>query len=383
MANDLQSFPCVLMRGGTSKGPFFLKSDLPDSLAERDRVLVSVMGSGHPLQIDGIGGGDPLSSKVAIISRSESPLADIDYLFAQVNVKLKLVDTTPNCGNMLSAVAPFAIEAGLVTAGDPVTTVRINNVNTNKIIEATVQTPGKIVQYLGDAAIDGVPGRAAPIALSFVDAAGAVTGELLPTGQASEIIDGVRVTCIDCAMPMVLVSAEDLGITGGESARELDANVELVARLQRIRIEGGRRMGIENPEDKVIPKPVIISRPSSGGTLRVRYFLPLQCHSALSSTGSVGLATACVTPGTIAADMVGAIDLPAIVKLEHPSGQLGVSLDQISANAPIRAGIMRTARRLFEGRVYASLSAAEEDQHETEKGTLNAAAINKAVGGKR
>ena len=182
-------------------------------------------------------------------------------------------------------------------------------------------------------------------------------------------------------MPMVLVTAEDLGVTGGESALELDANVELIARLQRIRIEGGLRMGIADAADKVIPKPVIISRPGDGGTLRVRYFLPQQCHSALSSTGSVGVATACVTPGTIAAEMVGAIDLPAIVKLEHPSGQLGVSLDRTTANAPIRAGIMRTARRLFEGRVYAS-SAAAEGKQQTETGPLNTAATNRAAGGK-
>lgn len=242
--NDLQAIPCVLMRGGTSKGPFFLGSDLPSDVMARDRILLSVMGSGHPLQIDGIGGGNPVTSKVAIISPATVAGADVDYLFAQVRIDQQIVDTSPNCGNMLAAVAPFAIEAGLVSAKDGDTLVRIHNVNTGKIIEAELATPGRKVCYLGDASIDGVPGKAAPIALTFLDAAGARTGKLFPTGAPMDRIGNVDVTCIDCAMPMVLMDADKLGITGYEPAAALNADAALLSRIEIIRREAGRIMGM-------------------------------------------------------------------------------------------------------------------------------------------
>lgn len=355
--SDLIRIPCVIMRGGTSKGPYFVASDLPADPAERDRVLLSVMGSGHELEIDGIGGGHPVTSKVAIVSPSKIEGVDVDYLFAQIKIRERVVDASPNCGNMLAGVGPFAIEAGMVPARDGVTPVRIHNVNTGKLIEASVCTPGGQVVYDGDAAIDGVPGTAAPVHLAFLDAAGSKTGRLLPTGSPVDVIDGVEVSCIDAAMPVVLIRATDLGKTGHESADELDQDKELIARLQWIRVEAGRRMGIPDAIDRVIPKPVLIARPAHGGTLATRYFMPHQCHRALAITGSVAIAMAVVTPGTVAARARsadrpnGQLALPLDVRLEHPSGHLDLRLERRPGCAEPIALVLRTARRLFEGAV--------------------------------
>lgn len=354
MSNDLSSIPCVLMRGGTSKGPFFLASDLPADAATRDRVLLEVMGSGHPLQIDGIGGGNALTSKVAIIDRPSRADADVDYLFAQVKVEQRVVDTSPNCGNMLAAVGPYAIEKGLVAARHPRTEVRIHNVNTGKIILATVETPGGQVVYRGDTHIAGAPGTASPVRLSFLDAAGSRTGRLLPTGNAQDNIHGLMVSLVDCAMPMVMIRAQDLGVHGGETPAELDANRALMERMEAIRIEAGARMGIADAGGKVIPKPVLLSAPQHGGHLQVRYFMPHHCHTALAITGGVGIATAAATPGTLANTFVGCVPMPGSITLEHPSGALDVGLSRSSENAPVVASVVRTARRLFEGRVFAT-----------------------------
>lgn len=353
--NDLIRIPCVLMRGGTSRGPFFLASDLPSESAARDEALLSIMGSGHPLQIDGIGGGNPVTSKVAIIGPASMGGADVDYLFAQVRNDRQTVDYSPNCGNMLAAVGPFAIEAGLMPAQEHQTLVRIHNVNTGKLIEAKVPTRAGEVTYLGDASIDGVPGLAAPIALTFLDAAGAKTGQLLPTGRPTDTIDGIDVTCIDCAIPMVLVRAADLGVTGYERPDDLSSNAELANRLSSIRLEAGRRMGMGDVIDKVIPKPVLIAAPTQGGTLCVRYFMPHECHPALATTGAVGIATAVITPGTIAAALTGGLQVPTQVRLEHPSGRLDVELE--TRNGVTVAGLVRTARRLFEGYAFAKPAA--------------------------
>lgn len=354
MSNDLTSIPCVLMRGGTSKGPFFLASDLPADPALRDRLLLEVMGSGHPLQIDGIGGGNALTSKVAIIDRPSRSDADVDYLFAQVKVEQRVVDTSPNCGNMLAAVGPYAIEKGLVAGRHPRTEVRIHNVNTGKIILATVETPGGQVAYRGDTRIAGAPGSAAPVRLAFLDAAGARTGRLLPSGNAQEEIDGMAVSLIDCAIPMVMMRALDMGVRGDESPAELNANRALMERMEAIRIEAGARMGIAEVGGKVIPKPVLLSAPRHGGQLQVRYFMPHHCHTALAITGGVGIATAAVTPGTLANTFVGCVDLPVGITLEHPSGALDVGLSRRSDDAPVVASVVRTARRLFEGCVFAT-----------------------------
>ncbi len=349
--NDLLAIPCVLMRGGTSKGPFFLASDLPAAASERDKILLSVMGSGHPLQIDGIGGGNPVTSKVAIVGPASIPGADVDYLFAQVRVDQQIVDTSPNCGNMLAAVGPFAIEAGLVPVRGETTLVRIHNVNTGKMIEADVPTPNGNVSYLGEAAIDGVPGSAAPIALTFMDAAGARTGQLFPTGKPIDSIDGVAVTCIDCAMPMMLVEAGAIGATGFETTAHLNADKTLLDRLEKLRIAAGERMGLGDVRNQVTPKPVLISRPKSGGDISVRYFMPHQCHPSLATTGAVGIATACINEGTVASLLVGTRKPPVVLSIEHPSGHLDVKLHE--RDGKVVAGILRTARRLFEGHVFA------------------------------
>lgn len=357
--NDLIRIPCVLMRGGTSKGPFFLASDLPADPGQRDAVLLSVMGSGHELEIDGIGGGNPVTSKVAIVSRASVAGADVDYLFAQVKIQERVVDTSPNCGNMLVGVGPFAIEAGLVRARDGVTPVRIHNVNTGKLVEARVCTPGRRVVYDGDAAIDGVPGTAAPVQLAFLDSAGSKTGRLLPTGSPVDVIDGVEVSCVDAAMPVVIVRAAALGKTGHEAATELGRDPALRPRLERLRIEAGRRMGIADAADRIIPKPVLVAPAAHGGTLAVRYFMPHSCHGALAITGAIAVSMAAVTAGTVAASLAGALRPPVELHLEHPSGKLSVRLERSAGRAEPVAFVVRTARRLFEGSVLIKRAALE------------------------
>jgi 2-methylaconitate cis-trans-isomerase PrpF len=348
--------PCVLMRGGTSRGPFFLASDLPRDAAARDATLISVMGAGHELQVDGIGGGNPLTSKVAIVGPATVPGAQVDYLFAQVKVLERFVDTSPNCGNMLAAVGPFAIEAGLVRAAAGSTTVRIHNVNTGKIIEARIATPGGRVTYQGDAAIDGVPGTAAPVHLAFVDAAGSKTGKLLPTGNPVDRIGGIDVTCIDAAIPLILIRASDLGKTGWERPGELDADAAFLARLESIRIEAGERMGFRNVAKIVIPKPILVAAPRASGAISARYFMPHSCHKALAITGGVGLATACATPGTVAQTITGPVAFPRTIAIEHPAGRLDVRLETMAGRDEPVAFVLRTARRLFEGAVFAELA---------------------------
>lgn len=349
----MQAIPCVLMRGGTSRGPVFLANHLPSDPALRDELLLKIMGSGHELEIDGIGGGSPQTSKVAIVSTSSHPEADVDYLFVQVMVAQRRVDTAPNCGNMLCAIGPFAIEHGLVNASSPVTTVRIRNLNTNTLVDSEVLTPNGRVRYEGDTAIDGVPGTAAPIKLTFLDAAGAKTGHLLPTGRVREQFDGVEVTCIDMAMPMVLMHAEALGKTGYESPAELDADQALLQRLESIRLQAGRAMGLGDVSQMVIPKPVLLSPARHGGSLNTRYFMPHNCHRSLAATGAIGLASACALPGSVAFDLT-PVQGAALVRLEHPGGQIEVSLECAEDEPPeaMRASLIRTARRLFTGDVF-------------------------------
>jgi len=345
--------PCVLMRGGTSRGPFFLASDLPQDAAERDRVLLAVMGSPHALQVDGIGGANPLTSKVAIISPSRHPDADIDFLFAQVAVDRPLVDTSPNCGNMLAGVGPFAIEAGLVPAADGETRIRIQNLNTGALIDAFVQTPGGEVSYEGTSAIDGVAGFAAPIRLNFLDAAGSKTGALFPTGQVIEAIDGVEVTLVDYAMPMMLLDAASVGLAGNETAEAIDAMPGVLARIETMRRQAGLRMGLGDVADKVIPKVGLLSAPTFG-TITSRYLVPLQCHKAHAVTGAACIAAASRIPGTVAARLAGAGEGPVVI--EHPSGRIDIDIDagQVEGEGtPVirSAALIRTARRVFEGNV--------------------------------
>jgi 2-methylaconitate cis-trans-isomerase PrpF len=344
------------MRGGTSRGPYFLASDLPADPAKRDAVLLAVMGSPHQLQVDGIGGSNTLTSKVAIVSRSQQAHADVDYLFAQVSVNEAFVDTKPNCGNMLAGVGPFAIETGLVKAQSPTTLVRIYNVNTESLIEAIVQTPGGEVQYEGSTRIDGVADPGAPIRLTFLDALGAVTGKLLPTGNALDTIQGVEATCIDMAMPLLIMSAEDFGKTGKESPSELDADRALMQRIESIRLEAGRRMGMGDVSKLVVPKPALVSRPGQGGNIASRYFTPHACHKAHAVTGALAVATAAVLPGTVASRFAEPKGFSGgVLVIEHPTGKIEVDLvTSRNGLVPVveRASFVRTARRIFDGHVH-------------------------------
>jgi 2-methylaconitate cis-trans-isomerase PrpF len=339
------------MRAGSSRGPYFLASDLPSDPRQRDEVLIRAMGSGHELQVDGIGGGHPLTSKVAIVGPSQVPGADVDYLFAQVNVTRRDVDTAPNCGNMLAGVGPFALEAGLVRAREGESTVRIHNVNTGKLIEARIQTPGSRVRYAGEFAIDGVPGTAAPIHLAFIDAAGSKTGKLLPTGNPVDVIDGIQVTLFDAAMPVMVVNASDLGKTGYEMPADYATDRAFAKALEALRLKAGQMMGLGDVSQSVIPKPVLIAPPKAGGTFAARYLMPYVCHNAFATTGAVAVGTAAVTPGTLVAEITGTPELPTDIAIEHPSGRMPIRLEQREGEAAPVAYIVRTARRLFEGQV--------------------------------
>lgn len=360
----LKTIPCTLMRGGTSKGPYFHADDLPSDPAERDRILLAAMGSPHIRQVDGIGGGDSLTSKVVVVSPSSEPGIDIEYLFAQVSVEDCRVDTMPNCGNMLSGVGPYAIENGLVEAHDPVTTLRILNRNTGKVVEAIIQTPGGKVTYAGDTRIDGVPGSGAPIILNFLDAAGAKTGRLFPTGKRIDVVDGISVTCIDFASPLVFVAAESLGRSGHESKQALDADTDLKARLESIRIEIGRRAGLGDVSTSVLPKIALVAAPEHDGSISSRYFTPWTCHSAFAVTGALCLAAASSIEGTVPSGFVrrDAAD-PNLITIEHPAGALGIRMGPAAESTPENpafavAGLVRTARPLFIGVVHVPITAA-------------------------
>lgn len=342
---------CVLMRGGTSRGPFFLASDLPADQATRDEVLLTAMGSPNALQIDGIGGGNSLTSKVAIVSPSNVEGVDIDYEFVQVLVDRRAVDRKPNCGNMLSAVGPFAIEAGLVVAGDPETQIRIRNTNTDTIVDVVIQTPNGLVEYEGDTVIDGVPGQAAPVRMLFGGSIGAVTGELLPAGGPITIIEGMETTLIDGAMPIMLLRAADLGLAGDESPEQIDANAGLFERLERMRRSAGQLMGLGDVAGQVVPKIALLSPPRHGGTIAVRYLTPDKCHRALAVTGAVTLAVALYTHGTIANSMIERAG--GSISFEHPEGKFHIEAETVPAGNGQRAikrlSTLRTARRIFEG----------------------------------
>lgn len=346
--------PCVLMRAGTSRGPFFLREWLPADDAARDEALIGAIGASDLLQVDGVGGGSSLTSKVAIVSRSMQPDCDVDYLFAQVGVGQRSVDTRPNCGNMLSGVAPFAIEQGLVEACDGETTVRVFNVNTRSRIDVTVMTPGRRVTYAGDTGIDGVAGTAAPIRLNFLDAWGSVTGALFPTGQRIDLIEGLEVSCIDAAMPLVILRARDLGLTGREAPEELDADRALLERIETVRRAAGRVMGLGDVSASVVPKPVIASAGDDAHSITSRYFTPRRCHASHAVTGAIGVATAFALPGTVASSERTAGGDRRIAVL-HPQGriEIDVRIDGEGPHARIqRAALVRTARKILQGDLH-------------------------------
>lgn len=343
--------PCLLMRGGTSKGAYFLAGDLPEQPALRDRVLLAVMGSPDARQIDGIGGGDSLTSKVAIIKPSERSDADVDYLFAQVLVEEPRVDYGQNCGNVLAGVGPFAIERGLVTAKNDITPVRIFMENTGQIAVAHVPTPHGAVRYCGDARIDGVPGHAAPLVVEFEDVAGSSCGALLPTGNAHDVFDGIEVTCVDNGMPVVLIRAQDLGRSGYESPEQLDADTELKARLESIRLQAGPRMNLGDVRLRNVPKMCLVAPAQAGGALSTRSFIPHRCHTSIGVFGAVSVAAACLIEGSVVADLacVGEGDVKRL-SVEHPTGEFTLELRLLEGQLA-GCGLMRTARLLFDGAV--------------------------------
>lgn len=320
------------------------------------------MGSPDPRQIDGIGGAHPLTSKVAIVSKSKHPGCDIDFLFGQVGIDKAKVDVTPNCGNILAGVAPFAIERGLVKAVDPVTQVRVHTVNTGTIAELKVQTRDGHVTYGGDARIDGVPGTAAPIAVEFLDAAGSVCGSLLPTGNVVDRVAGVDVTLIDNGMPVVVLEASAVGRTGYEPRDVLDKDAELKARLEEIRLEAGKLMGLGDVSSKVVPKMALVAPPVAGGHVCTRSFIPHECHASIGVFAAVTVATACVLPGSPASRVA---QIPPgrekTLSVEHPTGEFSVVIEVGGTEEnPVveKAGLLRTARLLFEGHVFAHESLA-------------------------
>jgi 4-oxalomesaconate tautomerase len=346
---------CSIFRGGTSKGPYFLKEDMPEDVETRDAVLLAVMGSPDNRQIDGIGGADPLTSKVAIVSKSSRPDADIDYLFLQVVVNEARVDTNQNCGNILAGVGPFAIEQGLVAADDPVTKVRIHMVNTGAIAVAAVETPLGIVRYDGEARIDGVPGTHAPIYLDFLDIAGAACGALLPTGNAQDVIAGVPVTLIDNGMPVIVVRAADMGVTGYEDIKALEANQNVVQLKEEIRLKAGPMMNLGDVAKKNVPKVALVAPPQHGGALSTRSFIPHKVHDAIGVLAAVSVATAAMLPGSVAHDLAnveGEGD-ERDLEVEHPTGffSVKIGLDEDGRTVK-RAALLRTARKLMDGTVY-------------------------------
>lgn len=363
-----RAIPVMQFRGGSSKGLFFQAADLPTDAPERNRLILAAMegvGCGDPRQIDGLGGATSLTSKVAIVGRSApagsgSPPADLDYLFLQVVVGAGRVSTDQTCGNLLAAVLPFAIESGLLPAGDPTTTARINMVNTGGICEVTVQTPGGVTEYAGSAAVgyakvDGVPGTGAPILCHYLDIAGSTCGTLLPTGQTRDRVAGVEVTCLDNGMPEIVIRAADVGLTGYESPAELEANEPLKHTLERIRLAAGLLMNLGDVTTKTVPKLCLIAPPRAGGLVSTRTFIPHRVHEAIGVLGAISTATACLLPGSVA-DGIAVLpeDSESGYSVEHPTGEFTVRLEQSNTQGARqigKSGVVRTARLLSRGEV--------------------------------
>jgi len=354
------AIPFLFMRGGTSRGPYLNRADLPEDLDQLAEVLIAMVGAGHPLNIDGIGGGNAVTTKVAMLSKSDDAWADVDYFFAQVSVEDKAVDFKPTCGNILSGVGPAALEMGLIAATGTETTINIHAVNTGARVVAKVQTSGDGVVYEGKAEIDGVPGTSAPVALQFMDTVGGATGAFLPTGNLIDTFDGIDVTCMDVAMPMVIARADAFGLTGYESAVELNDNKNFFAKMEAVRIQAGEAMGIKDVAKSVTPKFGLLAPAQQGGTIATRYFMPWKTHPTMAVTGAQCLASCVLTPETVADDMAArSNERPATITLEHASGQIDVIVDyDLTANGiDLRsAGLVRTTRLLARGEVMIPIS---------------------------
>src|SRR6267378_2458559 len=353
----MRAIPSTLMRGGTSKGLYFHAKDLPQSARARDKALLAAMGSPDPRQIDGVGGAHPLTSKVAIIGPSKRADADVDYLFLQVVVDKAEVSDSQNCGNILAGVGPWSIEHGLVRIAGESTPVRIHMLNTGSIAVAHVPTPHGTVEYEGDARIDGVPGSAAAIPIDFLDVAGSSCGSLFPTGSHADRIAGLELTCIDNGMPVVLMRAADLGKRGDESPAALESDEPLKARIEEIRLALGPRMNLGEVGNKTVPKMCLVSPARHGGTIHTRTFIPHRVHEAIGVLGAVSVATACVTPGSVAAEVAGIQDVEAVheLEIEHPTGFFTVAMGVTLEGGTIkvrRSALVRTARKLMQGEVF-------------------------------
>jgi 4-oxalomesaconate tautomerase len=351
----VKGIPCLYMRGGTSKGAFFLAADLPADRDERDSLLLRIMGTPDPRQIDGLGGAHPLTSKVAVISASPDDGADVDYLFLQLGVDSAFVTDRQNCGNILAGVGPFAVERGLVPAGGRQTEVRIRMVNTDSIATARFATPGGVVDYDGDLEIDGVPGTAGAIRLDFEETAGSSTGALFPSGRVLDRVDGVDATCVDNGMPSVLMRAADLGITGDESPADLEADGGLADRLRTVRLEAATVMGMGDVSDATVPKLVLLAPPREGGAIATRSFLPVRVHTSIGVLGALTVGAGVLAEGSVGC---GLAELPppgAPLRIEHPTGHFDVEVALESGPSGYRvvsSAALRTARKIFDGRVF-------------------------------
>ncbi len=354
----LTAIPTLLMRGGTSKGLYFNANDLPTDIETRNAVLLSSMGSPDLRQIDGVGGAHPLTSKVAILSPSSRNDADIDYLFLQISVNDKIVSDSQPCGNILAGVGPWAIENNIVKPNPDVTPVRIHTINNGSMATAHIQTPNGKVEYEGDCKISGVPGTAAPIIIDFHNIAGSNCGRLFPTGNTIDTIDGVEITCIDNGMPLIILKASDFGLTGRESPQELDKNQDLKERLEKIRLAFGPKMNLGDVSLKTVPKMTLVSPPLEDGDINTRTFIPHRAHEAIGVLGAVSVATALLSPETVATQVSGKsanAQNAQSCHIEHPTGFFGVEIeaDNVQADFQVkRASLLRTARKLFRGEVY-------------------------------
>jgi 4-oxalomesaconate tautomerase len=344
---------CMWMRGGTSKGGYFLAIDLPADEGARNELLLRAMGSPDTRQIDGMGGANPLTSKVAVVSASDRDDADVDYLFLQVFVDQAIVTDAQNCGNILAGVGGFAIERGLVTAGNGVTDVRIFMRNTGQVATASIATPDGAVTYAGDEAIDGVPGTSAPVPLVFDDVAGSMCGALLPTGNQMDVVAGVEVTMIDNGMPIVVLRAADMGITGYERPAELDADDALKARIEALRLACGPLMNLGDVREKSVPKMTMVAPAQYGGAFMTRSFIPHKCHDTIGVFAAVSAATASLLPDSPVAAMAAVPDgARKMMAVEHPNGATACVLHCDASGQVQKAGMVRTARKLFDGVIF-------------------------------
>jgi 4-oxalomesaconate tautomerase len=350
---DAAGVRCTMLRGGTSRGLYFEPHDLPAETGARDDLLLRLMGTPDPRQIDGLGGATSLTSKVAVVGPSDHPDADVDYLFLQLGVDEPTVSDLQNCGNILAGVGPFAVERGLVPAGSRETTVRIRMVNSDSIAISTFPTPGGLVDYRGDVAIAGVPGTAAPVVLAFTGTEGSATGSLLPTGNVQDTVDGIAVTLVDNGMPVATALADSFGLTGYETHEQLAGNTALLERIDAFRLKAGQLMGLGDVTGSSVPKTVLVAPARDGGQLCTRAFIPVQPHTSIGVLAAVSVVTGLQLPGAVGHDLT--VDWApdrSQVDVEHPTGHLRVDVVvDVTADPPraVRSGVVRTARKLFDG----------------------------------